>query len=111
MKRKLFYLVALVALSAAATGSAVAADVMENDALAIKTAKVGLTQAVITAEQHAAGRASRAELERHNGQWVFDVEVVSDTKVVDVKVDPESGKVLAVTEDKADRDDKHDKED
>ncbi len=111
MKRKLFYLVALVVLSASATGSAFAADVMENDALAIQTAKVGLSQAVITAEQHVAGRASRAEFERHNGQWVFDVEVVSGTKVMDVKVDPESGKVLTATEDKVDHDDKHDKED
>ncbi len=107
MKRKLVYLIAFAALSGTAMGSAYAADVMENDAMAIKTAKISLTQAVTVAEQHVVGKAARAEFEKHKGQWVFDVEVVGDKKVMDVKVDPESGKVLAATEDKTE---KHDKE-
>lgn len=110
MKRKL-YLAALTALSATTIGSAVAAKTTENDALAIETAKIGLTQAVTAAEQHVGGKASRAEIEKHEGQWVFDVEVVSGKKVMDVKVDPASGKVLAATEDKTDHDDDHDKAD
>jgi uncharacterized membrane protein YkoI len=111
MKRKLLFLVALGALSSTAMGSAYAAARMENDALAIQTAKISLTQAIAAAEQNAAGKASRAEYEKHKGQWVFDVEVVTGKKVMDVKVDPESGKVLAATEDKADQGDKRDKED
>jgi uncharacterized membrane protein YkoI len=107
MKRKSVYLVAFAALSATAMGSAYASNVMENDAMAIQTAKIGLTQAVAVAEQHVVGKASRAEFEKNKGQWVYDVEVVGDKKVMDVKVDPESGKVFAATEDKAD---KHDKE-
>lgn len=107
MKRK-FYLTALAALSAATISSAYAAKSAENDALAVATAKVSLTQAVTAAEQHVGGKASRAEYEHRKGQWVFDVEVVKDRKVMDVKVDPTNGKVIAASEDKADRDDEHD---
>lgn len=110
MKRKI-YLTALAALSAIAIGSAYAAKAMENDALAIEAAKIGLTQAVTAAEQHVGGKASRAEFEKHKGQWVFDVEVVNGKKVMDVKVDPANGKVIAASEDKADRDDEHDQTD
>ena len=110
MKRKL-YLAALAALSATAIGSAYAAKTVENDALAVESAKIRLTQAVTTAEQHVGGKASRAEFEKHKGQWVFDVEVVTGNKVMDVKVDPANGKVLAAAEDRADHDDEHDAED
>ncbi|MBX9810609.1 MAG: PepSY domain-containing protein [Burkholderiales bacterium] len=110
MKRTV-YLTALAALSATAIGTAYAAKAMENDALAIETAKIGLTQAVTAAEQQVGGKASRVEFEKHKGQWVFDVEVVNGKKVMDVKVDSTSGKVIAATEDKADRDDDHDQAD
>ena len=110
MKRKI-YLTALAAFSATTIGSVHAAKSAENDALAIASAKISLTQAVTAAEQHVGGRASKAEYERHEGQWVFDIEVVKDKKVMDVKVDPTSGKVIAATEDKADHDDDHDKAD
>lgn len=107
MNRK-FNLAALVALAAAVIGSAHAAKAMENDAIAIAGAKINLTQAVSAAEQHVGGKAARAEYERHKGQWVFDVEVVKDKKVMDVKIDPTSGKVLAATEDKDDHGNNHD---
>lgn len=110
MKRNI-YLAALAALSAAAIGSTYAAKSADNDALAITSAKIDMTQAVTAAEQHVGGKASRAEYERHKGQWAFDVEVVKDKKVMDVKVDPTSGKVIAVTEDTADHDDGHDHRD
>ena len=110
MKRN-FRLAALAALSATAIASAYAARSGENDALAVATAKIGLAQAVTAAEQHVGGKASRAEYERHKGQWVFDVEVVKDRAVMDVKVDPASGKILASVEDKADHDDDHDQAD
>ena len=113
MKRKL-YLVAFAVLSTTAVGYAYAANAMENDALAIQSAKISLTQAVTVAEQHVAGKASRAEFEKHKDKWVFDVEVVSGKKVMDVKVDPETGKVLTAIEDKedkADRGDEHDEDD
>jgi uncharacterized membrane protein YkoI len=111
MKQKI-YAAAFVSLTAIAIGGAAyAAKSVENDALAISGATIGLTQAVTAAEQHVGGKASKAEYEQHKGQWVFDVEVVKDKKVMDVKVDPKSGKVIAATEDKTDHDDNHDKAD
>lgn len=107
MKRKICR-AALVALSMTAVGSAYATKTIENDALAVEVAKIGLAQAVTSAEQHVGGKASRAEFEKYKGQWVFDVEVVSGKKVMEVKVDPTAGKVLAVTEDKNDHNDNHD---
>lgn len=110
MKRKI-YLAALATLTASAIGGAYAAKSTENDALAITGAKIGMTQAVTAAEQHVGGKASRAEYERHKGAWVFDVEVVKDKKVTDVKVDPTSGSVIAATEDNTEHDDDHDQTD
>ncbi|AJP47566.1 peptidase M4 [Rugosibacter aromaticivorans] len=107
MQRKI-YLATLVALSVTAISSVYAAKTIENDALAVEAAKISLTQAVTTAEQHVGGKASRAEFEKHKGQWVFDVEVVNGKKVMDVKVDPTSGKVIKAVEDKSDHDDDHD---
>ena len=71
--------------------------------------KIGMTQAVATAEQHVGGKASHVEYEQHKGQWVYGVEVVKDQKVMDVTVDPMSGKILASVEDKNDHDDGHDR--
>ncbi|WP_034296937.1 PepSY domain-containing protein [Herbaspirillum sp. RV1423] len=84
---------------------------MENDALSITKAKIPLSQAVTIAEQHANGKAARAEYESTKHGWVYDVEVVSGPKVFDVKVDPDKGTVISSSEDKADRDDDHDKKD
>jgi uncharacterized membrane protein YkoI len=111
MKRKLIYAAAFAALSATVIGGAYAAKSSENDALAISTARVGLAQAVTAAEAHVGGKASRAEYERHQGAWVFDVEVVTGNTVMDVVIDAGSGKVMSAVEDKADQDDEHDKED
>ncbi len=107
MKHKM-YLAKFIALSAAAMGIAHAAQPAENDALAIRGASIDMRQAVTVAEQHTGGKAARAEYEQHKGQWVFDVEVVNGKKVMDVKVDPTSGKVILATEDKIDHDDDHD---
>src|SRR4030081_500502 len=110
MKRKLLIPAVAAALAALAAGAGYAAN-GENDELAIAVAKIDLAKAVAAAEQHVGGKASKAEYERHKGQWVFDVEVVKDKKVMDVKVDAGSGKVISATEDKADQDDDHDEAD
>lgn len=57
-----------------------------------------LSQAKIAAEQHAKGRALRAELENENGVAVYGVEVLDGAKAMDVKVDACDGKVLGVQE-------------
>jgi hypothetical protein len=51
------------AIAAAGTVAYAAQGGMENDAMAITKAKIPLAQAVTTAEQHANGKASRAEYE------------------------------------------------
>lgn len=103
-------LATLAILSVAAVNS-YAAPPSPNDAMSIMRAKIGLTQAVAAAEEHAGGKAARAEFERHDGQWVFDVEVVKGNQVMDVKVDPTTGRILSAATDKADRDAEHDRED
>ena len=101
----------VAAIAAAGTVAYAAQGGMENDALSITKAKIPLAQAVTTAEQHVNGRASRAEYENSKQGWVYDVEVVSGAKVFDVRVDADKGTVISSAEDKADRDDYHDKQD
>ena len=100
-----------IGIAAASTIVCAATGKTENDAMAITKAKISLTQAVTTAEQHASGKAARAEYENSKHGWVYDVEVVSGAKVFDVKVDGDKGTVISSTEDKADRDDDHDEKD
>jgi uncharacterized membrane protein YkoI len=113
MKRRILVpAVIAAALAASAFGGAYAgANSKENDALAVSTAKIDLTKAVAAAEQHVGGKAAKAEYERHKGQWVYEIEVVKDQKVMDVKVDATSGSVISATEDKVDKDKHHDKDD
>ena len=100
-----------VAIAAAGTVAYAATGSMENDAIAIAKAKIPLAQAVSVAEQHANGKAARAEYENSKQGWAYDVEVVSGAKVFDVKVDADKGTVISSAEDKADRDDDHDNQD
>ena len=103
----------LLAVAIAATGAVAyaAKGGIENDALAITIAKIPLSQAVTVAEKHANGKASRAEYENSKQGRVYDVEVVSGTKVFDVRVDADKGTVISSAEDKAEHDDDHDKRD
>lgn len=100
-----------VALAAAGTVAYASTGGMENDAMAIAKAKIPLVQAVTAAERHVNGKAARAEFENSKQGWVYDIEVVSGVKVFDVKVDADKGTVISSKEDKADRDDDHDKQD
>ena len=61
----------LLAIAIATTGAVAyaAKGGMENDAMAITRAKIPLTQAVTVAEQHANGKASRAEYENSKQGW------------------------------------------
>ena len=102
--------IATVAL-ATAGAMAFAAKSLENDAIVGPPAKISLTQAIAAAEQQANGRATRADYEQTKTGWAYDVEVVSGTKVFDVRVDADKGTVISSAEDTADRDDEHDKRD
>ena len=105
-------LTAAAAVAVATAGTiAFAAQEKENDALGVLNASVSLVDAINVAQQHASGRAARAEYEHSKQGWVYDVEVVSGRKVFDVRVDAAKGTVISSVEDKMDRDDEQDKED
>ena len=103
----------LAASAAVVLASAGVFAATSNDALSDPPAVISLAQAVTTAEQHVTGRAIRTEYERHGvrGQWGYDVEVAVGVKVFDVRIDPTTGAVLSSQEDRADRDDDHDRKD
>ena len=101
----------LAAVLASAGAAAYATNTMENDAAAVAQAKIPLTQAITVAEQHAGGKASRAEYEKTKTGWAYDVEVVNGAKVFDVRVDADKGSVISSVEDKADHNDENDNAD
>lgn len=108
-RNKVISLAVLVALGGGA--AAFAAQNGENDAVAIRNARINLVDAVGIAQRHAGGQASRAEFENSKQGWVYEVEVVSGGKVYDVRVDAAKGTVLSSAEDKADRGGENGKED
>ncbi len=87
---------------------AFAAAPAANDALPIVDAAIPLTQAIAIAEQHARGKASKAEYETADGSRGYDVEVISGPQVFDVRVDADSGTVVSSAADKPDHGDDHD---
>lgn len=105
--RKVIISAALAAAGLATVGGLVYAQGgpfgAENDAVsALHGARVGLTQAVASAEQHVGGRATSAELDREGQATIFHVEVVTPANtVMDVKLDAD-GKVLAAIPDARD---------
>ena len=106
MKHKLIVAIAGVAVAAAA-GAFAAKQAEGNDALAIVSAKVSLSQAIAAAEQHTGGKAAKAEFEPVEGQGFFEVEIVKGRTVLDVRLDAD-GKVLSAKEDTEDKTGKED---
>ncbi|HDR9283071.1 MULTISPECIES: PepSY domain-containing protein [Burkholderiaceae] len=105
---QLSFLAVVIATASVAAYAAKAGA--EADVAAIAQAKTSLVQAVGIAEQHANGKATRAEYEKSKqGSWVYDVEVASGAKVFDVRVDADKGTVISSAEDKVDND--HDERD
>ena len=107
---KLSLLAVVVATATAGAGAYAAKAGAEHDVSAITQAKTSLVQAIGVAEKHANGKATHADYEQsRQGNWVYDVEVVSGAKVFDVRVDANEGTVISSTEDRADND--HDERD
>lgn len=98
-----------VLLAIAAT--AYAATTIRNDAAPAIEAKVSMLQAISIAEQAGNGKATRVEYENTKNGWAYDVEVVSQAKVFDVRIDADKGTVISSKEDTADHDDENDKQD
>ncbi len=67
-------------------------------------AKLSFDQAIQKATSQVQGNVLKADLGDENGFLFYDIEVVkADNSIVDVKVDAGSGKVIAMTQDKADK--------
>lgn len=103
--------VIVATLLALGAGTAAYAKERGDDAVSdLAQAKITLVQAITAAEQHAGGRATKAELERHQGKTAFEVEVVKGSVVSNVLVDATDGKVLATTADREDHRGEHEDE-
>ena len=101
----------IIAAALASAGVvAFAANKMENDAASLATAKISLSQAITSAEQHTGGKAARAEFEHTKTGWAYDVEIVNASKTVDVRVDSDTGTVISAVDDKIDQNEDQDNE-
>jgi uncharacterized membrane protein YkoI len=114
MKRKILIPALILAAGVATAGGLAYSQqpaTTQNDAIVeLAKARISLTQAVAIAEQHAGGKASRAELEDENGRLVYGVEVSDTTKTTDVKVDATDGRVVSAQLDAADNESENGKE-
>lgn len=95
-------LAATVLFAIAAT--AYAAKNIESDSIFVEQAKISMSQALIAAERHVNGKASHADIEKTKAGLAYDIEVVSGSKVFDVRIDADKGTVLSSAEDKSDQD-------
>ncbi|MFO1291891.1 MAG: PepSY domain-containing protein [Rubrivivax sp.] len=102
MNRNITLAVAAFAFAATAAVAYAAKAAVENDALAAAQAKVTLVQAIAAAEQHAGGKATKAEYEHAKQGSFYEVEVMAGSKVFDVRVDADKGTVVSSTEDRND---------
>lgn len=96
---------AATALTSALGYAAVRGTEIGADQAALARASISLAQAISAAEQHAGGKAVRAELEDENGTYVYGVEVINGAQAFDVKVDSNTGAIVssqADTDDQAD---------
>lgn len=84
--------------------AAFAARGFDADAMSAASTHTTLAQAATLAEQRMQGRAVRARLERASTGWVYDVEVAKDGRTFDVRLDANSGRVLAAAIDTLDQD-------
>ena len=88
------------AVAAGLTGAIAAAARADQDELRLAAeAKVVLTQAIATAEQHLGGRAIGAKLDDDSFKPAYEVTVVKDGRVYDVQVDAVTNAVLGSRED------------
>jgi uncharacterized membrane protein YkoI len=85
---------------AGVTGAAATAARADQEKLDLfLQAKVMLTQAIATAEQHLGGRAIGAKLDDDSFKPAYEVTVVKDNRVYDVQVDAVTNAVLGSRED------------
>jgi uncharacterized membrane protein YkoI len=90
---------AAMAVAGVAGAVATAARADQEELNLFLQAKVMLTQAIATAEQHLGGRAIGAKLDDDSFKPAYEVTVVKDNRVYDVHVDAVTNAVLGSRED------------
>lgn len=68
----------------------------------LKQAKITLVDAIRAAEQHQGGRAFEASLDDDSFTPTYEVSLLAQEKLYDVRIDAVSGAVLSTREDKDD---------
>jgi len=93
----------VAASSVLATGAAFASDSARHEAQAMEKAKISLTEAIHMAERQGNGQAISAEYEFKNGDPAYyEVKVLRDDgqKLTEYQLDPNTGKVKEVKDEK-----------
>jgi len=96
----LITLFATVIMAATTIHLAQASESKEKEAKDLQLfsqAKISLTDAIKAAEHKTGGKAMEAEVDDESSTVQFEVEVLKDSKVHEVKVDGITGKVLKVS--------------
>ena len=78
---------------------------LANDAdevRALSETKISLTQAIAAAERHQGGQAYEAKVDEDSFKPEYEVDVVKDGRVYEVRVDGVSGEVIGAREDQND---------
>ena len=99
MKQRLAAAIVVTVVAAAIGGVAYGARASESDVLAFAKARISLTQAIAIAEQSVGGKAAKAGFEHTSQKRTYEVEIVKDGKVMDVKVDADTGNVISSSDD------------
>ena len=92
-------LLAATAVAGVTGAAATAARADQEELDLFLQAKVMLTQAIATAEQHLGGRAIGAKLDDDSFKPAYEVTVIKDNRVYDVQVDAVTNAVLGSRED------------
>lgn len=95
MKTTLKTLLAATALVAFATPAL--ADM--SDIRALAAAKISLTDAIKAAEKHQGGRAYEANIDDDSFQDAYEVGIVKDNRIYDVRVNALDGSIIGSRED------------
>ena len=86
--------IACGAIGGTVAASARNGDNMTDEATVMANAKIGMAQAIATAEQQVGGKAVGTGIEDQDGTVYFEVQVVKDGARQKVLVDPQTGKIV-----------------
>ncbi len=90
---------ALTALLIGGTATAGLAMADIEDARSLSEAKISLVDAIEAAETHTNGKAFEAQIEDDSFSPEFEIGVVADNVVYEVRIDGETGEVMSSRED------------